>query len=67
MNKKLVIKYLIMFIISISIIVFVYNDYFLYDKSILHIDKIEESYFVDETTREKYITQNITGTIKDGE
>ncbi len=67
MNKKIVIKYLIMFIISISIIVFVYNDYFLYDKSILHIDKIEESYVVDETTKEKYITQNITGTIKNGE
>ena len=43
---------------------FVYNDYFLYKRPILKIDKIKEKVDDSETTDEKSITQYIYGTIK---
>ena len=55
------IKYIIMFIISISAIVFTYNNYFLYKNPILKIDKIEE-----EKIGVGSVKQTITGVIKNG-
>ena len=57
-NKKQIIKYLIMTIISILIIVFTYNNYFLYKTPILKITSIKEE------ISDEYITQEITGVIK---
>lgn len=61
---------IIMFIISIFILVFVYNDDFLYSKQILKITKIEtigedvsENYL---GIKEKYYTKKITGIITNG-
>ena len=63
-NKKFIIKISILFLISISFIIFVYNDYFLYKRPILKIDRIVEKVENAETSREKYIKQYIYGTIK---
>ena len=61
-KKKLV----IVFIFSLVSILFVYNDHFLYSRSILKIDKIDEKIDDNETTKEKHITQTIYGKIKNG-
>ena len=63
-DKKFLLKLLILFFISVLSIVFVYNDYFLYKRPILKIDKIKEKVDDSETTDEKSITQYIYGTIK---
>lgn len=65
-NKKLLIKLLIMIIFSVSAILFVYNDHFLYKRPILKIDKIVEEVEESDMTSEKHITQTIYGTIKNG-
>ena len=65
-NKKFIIKLLILFIFSISSIIFVYNDYFLYKRPILKIDKIVETVEDSDMTDEKHITQEIHGTVKNG-
>jgi len=59
-------KVLIVFIFTIVTLVFVHNDYFMYKRSILKIDKINEKIENSETSKEKYIVQNIYGTIKNG-
>ena len=41
-DKKFLLKLLILLFISVFSIVFVYNDYFLYKRPILKIDKIKE-------------------------
>lgn len=65
-NKKFFIKLCILTIISIVSILFVYNDYFLYKRPILKINKIEEVVEDSDMTDEKHITQTIYGTIKNG-
>ena len=64
MKKKY--KYLIAIIISLLFILFIYNDHFLYKRSILKVDKIVEKVEDNESTKEKHITQTIYGTIKNG-
>jgi len=59
MNKN--VKYLLIFIISIVVILFTYNNYFLYKTPILKITKIEE-----EKIGKESIKQTITGVIKNG-
>lgn len=59
---KKYIKYIIMFIISLFIIVFVYNDYFLYKTPIVKVTDIVNNK-VDES---EYYTQEVTGIIKNG-
>lgn len=63
---KLKYKVLILFIFSVTTLVFVHNDYFIYKRSILKIDKITEKIENSETSKEKYITQKVYGTIKNG-
>ena len=62
-NKKFFIKLLILLFISIFSILFVYNDYFLYKRPILKIDRIKEEVENNESSDEKNITQYIYGTI----
>jgi len=59
-------KLIIVFLFSFLSILFVYNDHFLYKRSILKIDSIKEKTDDNETTKEKHITQTIFGTIKNG-
>lgn len=66
-DKKFFIKIFVLLFISVFSILFVYNDYFLYKRPILKVDKIVESVDDSETTNEKSITQEIYGTIKNGE
>lgn len=61
MKKYLNIKNILIISISIILIVFVYNDYFLYKNPILKINKIEETTSGD---YEKTYYQKITGVIK---
>lgn len=65
-SKKMLIKIGILLLFSISVIVFVYNNHFLYKRPILKIDSISESVDSSETSDEKHITQDIKGTIKNG-
>ncbi|MBR5663047.1 MAG: YibE/F family protein [Bacilli bacterium] len=65
-NKNLIVLLIILFVISIISIVFVYNDYFLYKRPILKISSIKEEVETSEMTNEKYYTQTIYGTIKNG-
>ena len=64
MKKYLSIKNILIISISIILIVFVYNDYFLYKNPILKINKIEETTSGD---YEKTYYQKITGVIKNTE
>lgn len=59
-------KYFIALLLSLLFIIFVYNDHFLYKRSILKIDKIVEKIEDNESTKEKHISQTIYGTIKNG-
>lgn len=65
-NKKFILKLIIIFVLSLVSIVFVYNDYFLYKRPILKIDKIKEVKELSDMSDEEYITQKIYGTIKNG-
>lgn len=62
-NKSFIIKIIVLAIISISSIVFVYNDYFLYKRPILKVEKITNKVDNSETSQEKYITQTIYGRV----
>ena len=66
-NKKFLICIFILLIVSVLSILFVYNDYFLYKRPILKVEKIVETIEDSETTNEKSITQEIYGTVKNGE
>lgn len=65
-NKKIFLKLFILTIFSIVSIVFAYNDYFLYKRPILKINKIVQKVEESDMTSEKHITQTIYGTIKNG-
>ena len=66
-NKKFIIKIIITFVLSLAVILFVYNDHFLYQRPILKVDKIETTVEDSETSNEKHYVQTIYGTIKNGE
>ena len=66
LKKRFIIKLLILFVFSVSSIIFVYNDYFLYKRPILKINKIVETVEETEMTDEKHILQEVYGTIKNG-
>ena len=65
-NRKIFLKLFILIIFSIVSIVFAYNDYFLYKRPILKINKIVQKVEESDMTSEKHITQTIYGTIKNG-
>ncbi len=60
---KNIINYIVMFILSVLIILFVYNDYFLYKTPIVKVTNIVN----DKADGNEYYTQNITGIVKNGE
>ncbi|CDM68221.1 putative membrane protein [Clostridium bornimense] len=70
-HKKEKIKYLSIIIISLMIISFFYNNYFLYDTEIAKINSIDEVFEGEEKGPdgdiEKNYTQNIIATIKNGD
>lgn len=66
MKKYLTLKNILIFIISLTIILFVYNDYFLYKTPILKINNIETTVEGYGSYNEKYYNQKITGVIKNG-
>lgn len=66
MKKYLTLKNIIMLICSILLIVFVYNDYFLYKTPILKIKKIDTVVEQYGSYNEKYYNQKIMGYIKNG-
>lgn len=57
----------VLFILSILIIVFVYNDYYLYKMPILKITKIETKKKENNKNKEKIYEQSITGIVLNGE
>lgn len=63
MEMKINIKYIVMFIISVLVILFVYNDYFLYKTPIVRITNIVN----DKNDSSEYYNQNIDGIIMNGE
>jgi uncharacterized membrane protein len=63
-NNKILLIFLTLF--SIISIVFVYNDYFLYQESIIHITDIKNKEIKIEGVNEKNYIQTIKGTIKNG-
>jgi uncharacterized membrane protein len=65
--NKIKIKHIILAIFSIISIVFVYNDYFLYETPILRITSIENITEDEESFGEKFYTQNIEGIILNGQ
>lgn len=65
-NKNFIVLSIILFVLSVISIVFVYNDHFLYKRPILKISSIKEEAEISETSKEKYYTQTIYGTIKNG-
>lgn len=62
MSKKNICYLILILIISVLSIIFVYNDYFLYDTPILKITSIENQ----EVKNDGYYNQNITGIIQNG-
>ena len=64
MKKKF--KVITLLIISISIIVFVYNDYFLYKTPILKIDNIKTIEKYNNKNKERIYEQTITGKVVNG-
>ena len=65
-DKRFIVLLSIMFIFSISFIVFVYNDYFLYKRPVLKITSIKTVKEDSETSNESYYTQTVYGVIKNG-
>ena len=61
---KLRIKLILLFALSITSIIFVYNDYFLYSTPIVKITNIEEE--KHDNIKEEYYNQIITGIIQNG-
>ena len=59
-------KIIIMLLLSIVIILFTYNDYFLYKTSILKVTNIENKLEDSHLYGEEYYVQNITGIIMNG-
>lgn len=59
-------KYIILIIISLGIVIFTYNNYFLYKSSILKITNIDTNTKINKENNEKYYTQTITGVVKNG-
>ena len=55
-----------MFVLSISIIIFVYNDYFLYKQPILKVTSVETTVEYNDSLGENEYFQNIKGIIKNG-
>ena len=66
MSKKNIIKIIVLIIFFFFFMVFVYNDYFIYETPILKITNIETSYEKSDLSDEKHYTQTITGIIKNG-
>ncbi len=64
--KKINYKVLIMIILSLIAIIFVYNDYFLYNMPILKVKKIENVVNESSLYKEEYLDQTIKGTIMNG-
>ena len=64
--KKNYIKIIILLIISLAAIIFTYNDHFIYQKSILRVDKIDNKITNDQPMEEKTYEQVISGTIVNG-
>ena len=60
------ILYIVLFILSLSIIVFVYNDYFLYKIPILKIKNIDVIEKSNNMNKEKIYEQTITGIVLNG-
>lgn len=67
MNKKNIIKNLLIILIGILIVIFVNNNAFLYKAPVMKITKVEEKYISTQNGHglitEKYYEQNITGVI----
>lgn len=59
-------KYIILFLFSFFSIIFVYNDYFLYQTPILKVLDIHEEVYNGAMSDEVYYKQNIKGVIKNG-
>ena len=57
-------KYIILFLFSLFSIIFVYNDYFLYQTPILKVLDIHEEVYNGAMSDEVYYKQNIKGVIK---
>lgn len=66
MKKYLSAKNIVIIIVSLFIIFFVYNDYFLYKMPIMKINKIENTNVTYGSFGEKYYNQKISGIIKNG-
>ena len=66
MKKYFSVKNIVMFIVSIVILLFVYNDHFLYQVPIMKIDKINTKLISGSDYEEKNYSQEISGTIKNG-
>lgn len=60
---KLNFKYIIMFLVSLFIILFVYNDYFLYNTPIVKVESIIEN----KVDNYEYYEQKIVGIVQNGE
>lgn len=65
--KKINYKLIIMVILSLIAIIFVYNDYFLYNTPILKVKKINNETRESTLHKEEYLDQRITGIIMNGE
>ncbi len=67
-KNKFLKKCIILIILFISVVTFVYNDYFIYQRPILKITNISEEYIREEQNlygyKEKIYNQKITGIIK---
>lgn len=64
--KKVYYKIIILLIITISSLIFVYNDYYLYKTPILKVTNIDNRLDEDNIYEEDYYIQNITGKLMNG-
>lgn len=70
-NKRKATLYGLVFILLFFAVIFTYNNYFMYSKTIARVTNVENSFAYEETSEEgiieKYYNQEITAVIKNGE
>ena len=66
MSKKFKIEIMILILFSLVIIIFFYNNHFLYKTPILSVTKVENNIKDSSMFRETYYDQKVTGIIKNG-
>ena len=66
-NNKNIIYLIILLIVSLAIIIFTYNNHFLYNDTIVRIESVKDEKSINEESKEVYYNQKLKGVILNGE